>query len=144
MIHTIWKKEFTLEGINNIIADCMPGYLDITFTDAGDDYLIAKMPIQERTKQPIGLLHGGASVVLAETIGSVAALLCVEDPTKTVVGVEINANHLKSAKKGFVFGKTYPLRIGRNLQVWNIEIRDEAEQMICISRFTVAVIDMMG
>lgn len=139
---SIWKKEFTLEGINNIIEPCMPYYLGIEFIDIGDDFLVARMPVNERTKQPMGLLHGGASVVLAETIGSVAGILCVEEDNKTVVGVEINANHLRSISKGDVFGTAKPIKIGKTLQVWNIEIKDGEDKMICISRFTAAVIDL--
>jgi uncharacterized protein (TIGR00369 family) len=142
MSASIWKKEFTLKGINNINEHCLPGYLGIEFIAFGEDYLIAKMPVNQHTKQPMGLLHGGASMVLVETLGSVAALLCVADDTQTTVGVEINANHLKSAQQGYVFGKAVPLRIGRNLQVWNIEIRNEADDLICVSRFTVAVISI--
>ncbi len=138
----IWKKEFTLEGINNIIEPCMPHYLGIEFIEIGDDFLVAKMPVNERTRQPMGLLHGGASVVLAETIGSVAGILCVEEDNKTVVGVEINANHLRSISKGNVFGTVKPVKIGRTLQVWNIEIKDGEGKMICVSRFTSAVIDL--
>ena len=139
---SIWKKEFTLEAINSFGTNCMPGYLGIEFTEFGDDYIIAKMPVNERTKQPMGLLHGGASVVLAETIGSVAGLLCVEDNNKTTVGVEINANHLRPIRKGMVIGTAKPVRIGRNLQVWNIELRDEEGRLSCVSRFTLAVIDI--
>ncbi|MEN0049393.1 MAG: hotdog fold thioesterase [Bacteroidota bacterium] len=138
----IWKKEFTLKGINNLNGACMPGHLGIEITEMGDDFLRAKMPVNNRTRQPMGLLHGGASVVLAETIGSVAGLLCIEDDNKTIVGVEINANHLRSARKGFVTGTAKPVKIGRTLQIWNIEIEDEEGRLTCVSRFTAAVVDM--
>ncbi|MCO6477872.1 MAG: hotdog fold thioesterase, partial [Phaeodactylibacter sp.] len=99
------------------------------------------MPVDHRTVQPMGLLHGGASCVLAETLGSVASILCVEDMDKeTVVGVEINANHLRPATKGVVKGRVSPVRIGRRLHVWNIEIKDEAGRLICVSRITIAVV----
>lgn len=139
---SIWKKEFTLEAINSFGTGCMPGFLDIKFTEFGDDYIVAQMPVNERTRQPMGLLHGGASVVFAETMGSVAGLLCVENPNKTTVGVEINANHLRAVRKGIVTGMAKPVRIGRNIQVWNIEIRDEEGRLSCVSRFTLAVVDI--
>lgn len=135
----IWKKDFTLYELNNSGIDSMPGYVGIEFTAFGDDFLTAKMPVDHRTKQPMGLLHGGASVVLAETIGSVAGILCVAEVHKTVVGVEINANHLRSALSGWVFGTARPVKIGRRIQVWNIEIKDEQDKLICVSRFTAAV-----
>ena len=119
----------------------MVSHLGIEFTRIGDDYLEARMPVDHRTVQPMGLLHGGASCVLAETMGSVASFLCIEDPAKeTAVGVEINANHLRPAIKGFVTGKVSPLRIGRKLHVWNIEIKDEEGRLICVSRITIAVV----
>lgn len=119
----------------------MVEHLGIAFTGFGDDFLEARMPVDHRTIQPMGLLHGGASCVLAETMGSVASFLCVEDHSReTVVGVEINANHLRPATQGFVTGRVAPLRIGRRLHVWNIEIRDETERLICVSRITIAVV----
>lgn len=139
----IWKQNATLEGINNINQEIMPGYLGITFTAIGEDYLEATMPIDHRTKQPVGILHGGASVVLAETLGSVASVLCIDDMSKeTSVGVEINANHLRPGTGSFVTGKVMPVRIGRKIHVWNIEIRNEAEKLICVSRITIAIVPM--
>ncbi len=138
----IWKKEFTLEGLNNISAHSMSGHVGIEFVAFGDDFLTAKMPVDARTRQPVGLLHGGASVVLAETIGSVAGLLCLEDDTKTIVGVEINANHLRSVREGWVFGTVQPTKVGRNLHVWSIEIKDIEDRLICVSRFTAAVVNL--
>ncbi|MEM9886008.1 MAG: hotdog fold thioesterase [Bacteroidota bacterium] len=142
MSSKIWKKEFTLEALNDINGNCMPGHIGMEMTDFGEDYLTAKMPVDHRTKQPMGLLHGGASVVLAETLGSVAGILCIEEDDKTVVGVEINANHLRAARGGFVFGTAKAVRIGRTLQIWNIEIKDEKERLICVSRFTAAVVNL--
>lgn len=142
MTERIWKKEFTLATVNDLNNTCLPGHLGIEIIKIGDDFMEAKMPVDHRTKQPMGLLHGGASVALAETVGSVAALLCVADSNKTIVGVEINANHLRSAQTGFVIGTARPLRIGRTLQVWNIEIKDEKERLICVSRLTIAVVEM--
>ena len=139
----IWKQEFTLEGINNISKNTLVEHLDIRFTEIGDDYLKATMPVDHRTHQPFGLLHGGASVALAETIGSVAGMLCLEDSAKNgVVGLEINANHLKGVRSGLVTGTVEPIRIGRNIHVWQIKIRDEANNLTCVSRLTLSVIKM--
>lgn len=116
-------------------------HLGIEFTEIQAGYIKAKMPVDHRTKQPLGLLHGGASVVLAETMGSTAVVLALKDPLKeTGVGVEINANHLKSARGGYVIGTCVPLRIGRTLHVYEIKIHDEEENLICASRLTVAII----
>ncbi len=138
----IWKQDFTLANIQALGANALPGHVGIEFIEKGDDYLIAKMPVDHRTVQPFRILHGGASVVLAETLGSVAGMLCLEDTSKQgVVGVEINANHLRSAKEGeWVFGKVEAIKIGRTIQVWNISIRNEAGKMVCTSRLTVAVV----
>jgi len=137
----IWKQEATLEGLNNMSASTLVEHLGIEHVEIGDDYLIAKMPVDKRTHQPMGLLHGGASVALAETLGSIASVLCVEDMSKqSVVGLEINANHLKSVRSGWVYGTCKAIRVGRKIQVWNIEIRNEAGDLCCVSRLTVAVI----
>ncbi len=137
----IWKNEFTLEGINQLCQNTMVDHLGIVFTDFGDDYLEATMPVDHRTVQPARLLHGGASVALAETIGSVASQLCIEHmETHMAVGVEINANHLRPARAGRVTGQVRPMRVGRRLHVWEIRITDEAEQLICVSRLTIAVV----
>jgi len=137
-----WKQQFTLESINAISKDTMVEHLGIEFTDFGDDYLEARMPVDHRTVQPMRLLHGGASAALAETLGSVASVLCLENTdTHTVVGVEINANHLRSATKGFVTGRVSPLRVGRRMHVWQIKIKDENDKLICVSRLTIAVVE---
>ncbi|TXB68956.1 hotdog fold thioesterase [Phaeodactylibacter luteus] len=137
----IWKQAFTLEALGQVSQHTLVSHLGITFTAYGDDYLEATMPVDERTFQPARLLHGGASVALAETLGSVASQLCLEDmQTHMAVGVEINANHLKSATGGLVTGRAMPLRIGRSLHVWQIDIRDEAGSLICVSRLTIAVV----
>lgn len=137
----IWKHRPTLEGINATSKNTLAERLGIEFTAIGDDFLTAKMPVDHRTVQPMGLLHGGASVALAETLGSVASVLCIDDLTKLMpVGVEINANHLRSATSGFVYGTTRPLRLGHTLHIWNIEIQDEAGKLVCVSRLTVAVV----
>ena len=137
----IWKQEFTLEGLQMISQNTLVDHLGIQFTAYGPDYLEASMPVDRRTVQPMGLLHGGASAALAETLGSVASVLCLPDPLKEqVVGVELNANHLRPATKGTVVGRVSPLRVGRRIHVWNIEIMDEGGEKICVSRLTIAVI----
>ena len=127
--------------------DTMLEHLGITFSATGDDYIEATMPVDARTVQPFGVLHGGASVTLAESLGSVAAHLCVEDPsTHTAVGVEINASHLRSVPHGqFVTGRATPgYGSGGRMQVWNIDIRDGDERLICTSRLTVAIVERSG
>ncbi|MCB0530212.1 MAG: hotdog fold thioesterase [Lewinellaceae bacterium] len=138
----IWKQEATLEGLNALNNDTMAEALGIVFTEVGDDYLSATMPADKNTVQPYRILHGGASVALAETLGSVASTLCIDDlASQTAVGVEINANHLKSVGEGgSVTGTCRPIRIGRQMHVWQIEIRDEKGHMSCISRLTVAIV----
>jgi 1,4-dihydroxy-2-naphthoyl-CoA hydrolase len=138
----IWKTPPTLEGLNATSPDTLAEALGIEYIDFGDDYITGRMPVDKRTVQPMRLLHGGASVALAETLGSVASVLCLDDPnTQTVVGVEINANHLNSVTSGYVFGTVRPIRLGRRIQVWNIEIKDERERMICVSRLTIMVVE---
>ena len=140
-IFMIWKQDFTLEGLDAITKESLVSHLGITLSGFGDDYLEARMPVDRRTIQPMGLLHGGASVALAETLGSIASMLCVEDSMKEMpVGVEINANHLRPVTKGYVTGKVSPIRIGRRLHVWNIDIRDEEGRLTCVSRLTIAVV----
>jgi 1,4-dihydroxy-2-naphthoyl-CoA hydrolase len=137
----IWKHEANIEGLNNMSTNTMLEHIGIEWTEIGDDYLIARMPVDKRTHQPMGLLHGGANVVLAESMGSTASVLCLEDmTTHSVVGVEINANHLKSVRSGWVYGTCKAIRVGRKIQVWNIEIRNEKGDLCCVSRLTVAVV----
>jgi len=119
----------------------MVGHLGIEFTRIGDDFIEAKMPVDARTHQPLGLLHGGASVTLAETLGSVAATCCVDQLTQYCVGLDINANHIKSVRTGFVLGITRPIHIGKKTHVWEVRITNEQQELICISRITMAVID---
>ena len=119
----------------------MVTHLGIEFTGIGDDFLEATMPVDHRTIQPMGLLHGGANVALAETLGSVAASLTVDPEKQMVVGLEINANHLKSVRSGKVKGIAKPIHIGKSTQVWEIKIFNESEQLCCISRLTMAILD---
>ncbi|ATN00746.1 MULTISPECIES: 1,4-dihydroxy-2-naphthoyl-CoA hydrolase [Proteus] len=135
----IWKRETTIEHLNHIGQNNMMSHLGIELTCLGDDYLEGTMPVDHRTKQPLGLLHGGASVVLAETLGSVAGYLCTEGEQK-IVGLEINANHIRSAREGKVRGVCKPIHLGRSHQVWSIEIFDDEDRQVCISRLTTSVI----
>ncbi|WP_333871676.1 1,4-dihydroxy-2-naphthoyl-CoA hydrolase [Kosakonia cowanii] len=135
----IWKRAVTLEALNAMGDGNMVGLLDIHFERISDDTLEASMPVDERTHQPFGLLHGGASVVLAETLGSVAGYLCTEGEQK-VVGVEVNANHLRPVRSGRVRGVCSALHTGSRHQVWQIDIFDEQARLCCSSRLTTAVV----
>jgi 1,4-dihydroxy-2-naphthoyl-CoA hydrolase len=141
LVRMIWTKKPSLEMIQKICQNTMCEHLDMIFTEIGDDFLIATMPVDHRTQQPAGLLHGGASVALAESLGSIASALCLRSAEKMPVGIEINANHLKSATSGRVSGKVTPLRVGQSLHVWNIEIQNEKNEVVCISRLTVMIVD---
>ena len=134
------KKQEKLNRINDSIQNTMTSTIGIEITDIGDDFICGKMPVDERTTQPFGLLHGGASAALAETLGSIGGGIKVYSNNETVVGIEINANHLKSVRDGWVYGKATPIRIGKKIQVWNIEITNEDDDLICVSRLTLAVI----
>lgn len=138
----IWKNKFDTDSINNISVNTMVQHLGIQFTEIGDDYMIATMPVDHRTVQPMRLLHGGASVVLAETLGSVASFACVDPSVNNVVGIEVNANHLKAVLEGTsnVTGKVSPVKIGRNLHIWNIDITDDYGNLVCVSRLTTMVV----
>lgn len=116
--------------------------LGIEFLEVGDDCITARMPVDQRTIQPAGLLHGGASVSLAETLGSVAANLCVDPAFKLCVGLEINANHIRSVRTGNVYGTARPLHIGSTTQLWEIRIVDDSDRLVCVSRLTMAVLDL--
>ncbi len=128
----------SLKELNAFNSNTLCESLGIEFTELSDDYIKAKMPVDHRTVQPFRILHGGASVALAETLGSVGALMTVGSE-KIVVGVEINANHLKSVSEGFVHGTARPVRVGNTVQVWNIKIVDDHENLVCVSRLTVLV-----
>jgi len=119
----------------------MVAHLGIEYTRIGDDFLEARMPVDHRTQQPLGLLHGGASVTLAETLGSIAATCCVNTTVQYCVGLEINANHIKSVREGFVTGTARPIHIGKRTQLWEIRIVNEKQELVCISRITLAVLD---
>ena len=134
-------KQDALKRINTFQDNTMTEQIGIEITDFGDDFICGKMPVDHRTVQPFGLLHGGASATLAETLGSIAGGLKVDRELQTVVGVEINCNHLRSAKDGWVYGKATPVKIGRKIQVWNIEIKNDDEKLVCVSRLTLAVVN---
>lgn len=139
----IWKNNPTVEALNMMSKGNMVEHLGIEITEIGEDCLKAKMPVDHRTKQPLGLLHGGASVALSESIGSFASVLILENPLKfTIVGVEVNANHLKAVRSGYVHSVTKPIRIGRKIQVWNTEIYDEDQNLVCISRLTTMTVPL--
>lgn len=135
----IWKREVTLEALNAMGEGNMVGLLDIRFEHIGDDTLEASMPVDTRTKQPFGLLHGGASVVLAESLGSVAGYLCTEGGQR-VVGLEVNANHVRSAREGRVKGVCQAIHTGSRHQVWQIDIYDDRQRLCCTSRLTTAIV----
>lgn len=136
----LWKKKPTIDQLNQRCRDTLVSHLGMIFTEVGDDYLVAKMPVDKRTVQPAGLLHGGASVALAESLGSVASALCLEADDQMPVGVEINANHIKSARTGWVTGKVTGLQIGKRIHVWEIKIENEASELVCASRLTVMIV----
>ena len=129
-----------INAINARARGSLVEHVGIVVTAAGDDWLRGTMPVDARTRQPYGLLHGGASVVLAETLGSMAGGLCVDPATQAVVGLEINANHLRAAREGMVTGTARAIHVGRSTQVWEIRIENEAGKLVCISRLTLAVI----
>ena len=137
----MFNKNFDLESLNTFGKNTLPGLIGIEFTELGDDFIIARMPVESRTHQPFGILHGGASVVLAETIGSVASMLCLENPElQKAVGLEINANHLRAVKTGWVYGKVTPIHVGAKTHVWDIKITNEENKPVCICRLTTMII----
>lgn len=127
--------------LNKLSANTLVDTLGIIYTTIGEDFLEAKMPVDHRTHQPLGLLHGGASVALAETLGSVAAMCCLDTNLQYGVGLEINANHIKSVRDGFVIGKVKPIHVGKKTHVWEIRITTEKNELVCVSRITMAIID---
>ncbi len=137
----IWKVRPSLEILNETSKNTIVEHLDIVFSGIGDDYLEATMPVSHKTVQPFRILHGGASVVLAESLGSVASNIIAAENNQQIVGLEVNANHLRSAKEGeIVTGRVSPIKIGRRIHVWQIEIKNEAKKLLCTSRLTVAVL----
>jgi uncharacterized protein (TIGR00369 family) len=135
----IWKKPIDLDALNAASAGNAVGHLGIEFTEIGDDFLRARVPVDARTKQPYGLLHGGVSVVLAETLGSVGAA-CACPAGHRAVGLDINANHLRAATQGWVTGTARPVHIGKTTHVWQIDMVNEAGELTCVSRITMAIL----
>lgn len=138
---SIWLTKADLEDLNTRYAKTLVQHLGIEFIEIGNDYIKARMHVDHRTKQPAGILHGGASVALAETLGSIAANLCVDRDRKICVGLEINANHIRQVRSGFVYGIARPIHIGNTTQLWDIRIQNEEDKLVCISRLTVAVLN---
>lgn len=137
---SVWfKKDWNIEKLNKLASNTMNELIGIQFIEVGENYLKARMPVDHRTRQAYGLLHGGASATLAETVGSVASVMTVDPDLYYCVGVEINANHLRSVKEGFVVATAVPLHIGLSSHVWEIKIVDQNEKLICASRLTVYV-----
>ena len=137
---SLWKQPTDLARLNGWSANTMMEALGIRITAVGDDWLAGSMPVDHRTHQPYGLLHGGASVALAETLGSSAAMLTLDPAKFGVVGLEINANHVRGVREGTVTGTAKALHIGRSTQVWEIRIEDERQRLVCVSRITMAVV----
>ncbi len=137
---SIWRSERTLENLNANRHGTLIETLGILFTEIGADFVRGTMPVDSRTAQPYGLLHGGASVALAETLGSMGAAMCVDAEEYQVVGQEINANHVRAARSGLVTGTARPVHLGGRTHVWSIDIVNDAEKLVCISRITMAVI----
>ena len=140
MSDRIWFRPYTVEDIS-FFRDSLPMHLGIEFTEIGADFLRGRMPVDARTKQPYGILHGGASVALAETLGSTAAGLVVDPDKYRVVGQEINANHVRAVSDGFVIGTARPHHVGKRSHVWEIRITDERDRLVCISRITMFVLE---
>jgi len=138
----LWHETPDLAALNMQGAGCMHGHIGLEFVDIGEDWLRARLPVDDRTRQPHGLLHGGASVVLAESVASVAGSLTVDPRVSRVVGLEINANHVRPVTSGFVHAVATSEALGRRTQVWSIRIVDDADRLVCISRITLAVISV--
>jgi 1,4-dihydroxy-2-naphthoyl-CoA hydrolase len=137
----IWTKEINLEIVQQRSEGTMLEYLGIVFTAVGDDFLRATMPVDERTKQPIGIMHGGASCVLAESVGSTAGNFCIKQDNTYCVGLDINTNHICSIREGIVIATASPFHLGRSTQVWDIQIKNEQGKLISVTRLTLAVLE---
>jgi 1,4-dihydroxy-2-naphthoyl-CoA hydrolase len=139
---SIWKSPITLDQVKERSKDTLMEHLGIEYLEIGEDYLKARMPVDSRTRQTAGILHGGASAALAETLGSIAAAMCIDREKKRIVGIEINANHIRPVSAGWVTGITTPIHVGTTTQIWEIRIYNEQEKLVCISRLTVANLDI--
>ncbi len=138
---SIWQVSRSPEELTERGRASLPGYLGIRITEVGPDFLRATMPVNAHTHQPFGVLHGGASVALAETVGSVASMMCVDPQQFVCLGQDINANHLRAVSSGVVTATARPFHLGARSHVWHIEIRDESERLVCVSRLTMAVVE---
>lgn len=138
----LWFAEATPEQINQLAPHTIMARIGIEFTEVGDDYLKARMPVDDRTVQPARILHGGASMVLAETLGSTAAYLCIDPSKQTAVGLEINANHVRAVRDGHVTGTVTPVHIGTSTHIWQINIHDERRRLVCTARMTMAILEV--
>lgn len=136
----IWKSPTTIYDLKQRGLNTLTDFLEIEYLEIGDDYLTARMPVIGKTKQPMGLMHGGASAALAESVGSVSAMMCVDHTTETIVGLELNINHIKAMREGFVLATCRPFHIGRKTHVWDIKITNEAQELVSIARLTTMVI----
>ncbi|NIJ52102.1 hotdog fold thioesterase [Dyadobacter arcticus] len=137
----MFTKTASIDQLHTFSQNTIAHHLGIEFLEIGSDYVTGRMPVDKRTHQPFGILHGGASVVLAETLGSIASFLCITDEEQQAVGLEINANHLRPVKEGFVYGTVKPIHIGRTTHIWDIRITNEQNKLVCISRLTVAIVN---
>lgn len=140
----LFSSAVTVAGLNQFSANTLSGHLGIEFVEVGPNFLRARMPVEARTHQPFGLLHGGASVTLAETLGSTASASLLDLRQQVPVGIEINANHLRSVTAGYVYGTVTPIHVGQRTHVWEIRIVDEADRSVCVSRLTVMVVERKG
>ncbi len=139
----MFKKHIDINGKAPFGTTSMAEHLGIEFLEVGEDFITARMPVDHRTQQPFGILHGGASVALAETLGSVASVLTLDDPTiQRAVGLEINANHIRPVSSGWVYAKALPLHLGRTTHIWDIRITSEEQKLVCVVRFTVAIVNV--
>ena len=136
----MWKNKITINQINEMCKNTIHDSLGIEITEIGDDFLAGKMPVDSRTVQPMRILHGGSNLVLAESLGSIASLMMINHTDEISVGLEINANHIRSIKTGFVYGIAKPINIGRQIQVWEIKLSNEEGKLTCVSRLTVSVL----
>lgn len=137
----IWNKAYHFDEVSALVDTNMGHHIGITLLELGDNFLVGKMPVDQRTTNPLGSLHGGASCVLSEHLASIASFLCVDMNNQFITGLEINANHIKAQQSGFIIAHVKPLHLGRSTHVWDIKINNEENQLICISRMTVAILN---
>ena len=139
---SIWHEDFTLEHVISLRNNNLNKHLCIEFIELGDDYIVARMPVEDFTRQSRGILHGGASCVLAEALGSIASNMCIDMRNQKAVGLEINANHVRPVSSGYVTGKTTVASLGKTVHVWNIDICNDQGKLNCISRLTTAIVKL--